>query len=189
MKFFKVMVLSGLLALVGTVQAQNGIERTYKQSKGAPVTLVRQGDQDVRSDGQVDVLNSWGNRISRGSPDSPTSVVAFSPHNGQLPEEPFAVGYKWRHTYQVKAGTESPYNRTRACEVKQQAAVTVGVHTYEQAWQVTCSNQREFRQLALNEVTWYTSDRILITHTESWGGSSPGSFTAELVAPPQVSMK
>lgn len=184
MKLFLGIILSLSSMLFGAAQAQ-GIERTYKQSKGADVTLIRQGDRDVRTDGQVDLLNQWGNRISRSSPAS----VQFFPHNGQLPEGPFQVGQKWEHTYEVKEGTAAPYKRTRSCEVKQQGAVTVGTFTYDQSWQVLCTNQRQFRDLPMHEVAWYTPERIIISYKESWGGTSPGSFTSELVAPPQVSSR
>lgn len=184
MKFFIGLIVGIFSLCLGTAQAQ-GIERMYKQSKGDVVTLTRQGDRDVRADGQIDLLNEWGNRISRSSPAS----VQYIPHNGQLPEAPFQVGQKWQHAYEVKEGAAAPYKRTRNCEVKQQGAVTVGTFTYDQSWQVVCTNQRQFRDLPMHEVAWYTGDRIIISYTESWGGTSPGSFTSELVAPPQVSSR
>lgn len=173
-----------VLALVFSVatNAQN-IKRTYKNTNGETVTVVRQGDRDILQNGNIRKLTRWGNQISQ---DTPKGLLQFTPHNGQLPEADFQVGLKWTHTYDISGGGNPSTSRTRNCEVKQQAPFAIGSFTYDAAWQIVCHSKLASRPLGKDEVTWYTKDRIIISYHESWGGSSPGSYGSELVGPPLV---
>ena len=76
----------------------------YRFSNGTKVTLewVNATTQS-RSDAATIHHTRWGNQIKRIGP----KPVSFSPHNGQLPEQPMSVGLTWEHQYEVRNKRET----------------------------------------------------------------------------------
>lgn len=149
----------------------------YRLSNGGSISGIYLGAYTIKlSNGNKLFLTDWGNHTGMAGP----KWVQYIDHDGHLPEQPFAVGIRWKHTYAVK-NAEDNHQRTRSCEVMSHEAITVIAGRFENAWQVKCTNQRHDRDLPRYETAWYTdTERILLVRTESWHGSNAGSFEIEL---------
>ena len=99
-----------------------------------------------------------------------------SPHAAQRPS--LDVGDRWSETFTVKfkSGKRkgSLYKRTETCTVAERKPFRVADTTFD-AVRVDCTGQRHDRELPRHVTIQYdTKTGLMLSHLESWEGSSPG---------------
>jgi hypothetical protein len=150
----------------------------YRMPKGKTIVMEYISPTELRrSDGSTIHHDRWGNQLKWTGSKS----ITFSPHNGQLPQQQLQVGIKWSTRYYQQGGGDS-FSRERKCQVLSRGQKTTPAGTFDNAWQVQCTNQRLDRDLPMNEEIWFSSSgRVLLTYHGWWGGSRPGSYEVNLV--------
>ena len=127
-----------------------------------------------RAAGEIVRKNSDGNTIQSGD-------RIFDPHNGYRPPGAIGnlkIGQAWTHRYSI-----GKVVRVRKCEVTGQEDISTKAGRFENTFKVSCENKRTDRKRPRHEEIWFLPNLELeIKYSAKWYGSSPGSFSHEIVS-------